>query len=150
MFKYFLLIFLFFCFKSNAQLSDNPSLNKFIENWLGVPYKFGGKTKKGIDCSKLTQRIYKEVYNQDIPGVTWAQWDATQRINKDSLITGDLVFFNSRLSPSGWHVGLYIKDGYFFHASNRRDDVKISNLNEDVYLKSYKGAGRLKKDLIIQ
>ena len=135
---------------SQSQVTTDSTLNSFVKEWLHVPYKFGGKTKKGIDCSKLTQKVYKEVYNQEIPGVSWKQWQFTKRVPKDSLKTGDLVFFNSRLSPSGWHVGLYLTDGYFFHASNRRDDVKISNLNEEVYLRNYKGAGRLENQLIFE
>ena len=148
--KILITIFSFISLKSNSQITSDSLLNSFVKDWLNVPYKFGGKTKKGIDCSKLTQRVYKDVYNLEIPGVSWKQWDISKRISKDSLQTGDLVFFNSRLSPSGWHVGLYLIDGYFFHASNRKDDVKISNLNEKVYLENYKGAGRLENELILK
>ena len=143
MIKYFLFFVLLIFGTAHSQITDNEKLNNFIQEWLKVPYKFGGKTKKGIDCSKLTQKIYSEVYGELIPGVSWKQWEFTDRIVKDSLQTGDLVFFNSRRSQSGWHVGLYLKDGLFFHAANRKDDVKISNLNEEYYLKTYKGAGRL-------
>ena len=88
-----------FFFSNFTYSKFEPPVEKFINEWSGVPYKFGGKTKKGIDCSKLTQKFYKEVYNIDIPEVCWKQWNHTQRIPKDSLKTGDLVFFNSKRSP---------------------------------------------------
>ena len=143
------LFLIFFHFQSNSQQRDED-LVKFIEKWESVPYRFGGKTMKGIDCSKLTQKLYREVYKIEIPGVSWEQWNFSDRIPKDSLQTGDLVFFKSRRSPSGWHVGLYLDNGYFFHAANKNEGVKISSLFEDVYIKEYKGAGRIKKDLIIK
>ena len=144
MIRLFLLIFLFSFNTAKSQYSPNLKLNEFIKQWIGLPYKFGGSTKKGIDCSKLTQKIYSEVYNQLIPSVSWKQWDFTSRIPKDSLTEGDLVFFKSKRSPSGWHVGLYLGNGLFFHAANRRDKVRISSLDEENYKKNYKGAGRLK------
>lgn len=136
--------FLFFGQKVKSQTTGDFKLNSFVNEWLGVPYKWGGKTKKGIDCSKFTQRLYEDVYNLIIPGVSWKQWDFTERISLDSLQTGDLVFFNSRLSPSGWHVGAYLIDGFFVHASNKKDDVKISKLTDEPYKKNFKGGGRIK------
>ena len=131
-------------FRSNFTYSKfEPPVEKFINEWSGVPYKFGGKTKKGIDCSKLTQKFYKEVYNIDIPEVSWKQWNYTQRIPKDSLKTGDLVFFNSKRSPSGWHVGIFLGNNLFLHAPKKHDVVKISSLDEENYKKAYKGGGRL-------
>ena len=121
------------------------SVEKFITEWKGVPYKFGGKTKKGIDCSKLTQRFYKDVYNINIPEVCWKQWNYTKRIQKDSLQEGDLVFFNSKRSPSGWHVGIYLGNNLFLHAPKKHDVVKISSLNDSNYKKAFKGAGRVIK-----
>ena len=70
------------------------------------------------------------------------KWKETKRILKDSLTTGDIVFFRSNLSPSGWHCGLYLGNGTFAHAANKKEGVKISSLSEPRYLRSYKGAGR--------
>ena len=138
MIKFLLLLSTFFFVTAHSQITDNQVLNSFVKDWLGVPYKFGGKTKRGIDCSKLTQKLYLDVYGEQIPGVSWKQWAFTERVDLDSLQTGDLVFFSSKRSPSGWHVGLYLTDGYFFHAANRKDDVKISRLDEDFYRKNYR------------
>lgn len=137
-------ISLFILFFSNLKSQIIPdSVNKFIKEWIDVPYKFGGTTKRGIDCSKLTQNFYKYVLNDTLPRVTWQQWQVTKRVSKDSLQMGDLVFFKSRKSPSGWHVGIYLADNLFFHAANRRDGVKVSSLEESYYRSTFKGGGRL-------
>lgn len=124
-------------------LTDSAKLDVFIRDWLGVKYKLGGNTKKGIDCSQFAKRLYWEVYGKKIEGTCDKQWIQTKRIKKDSLKIGDIVFFRSRLSPSGWHCGIYIGNGQFVHAANKLDGVKISTLDEPRYLFSYKGAGRL-------
>ena len=87
--------------------------------------------------------MYKEVYGEQLENVAWKQWQQTKRISRPSLKVGDIVFFNSNLSPSGWHCGIYIGDNKFVHASNRREGVKISDMNSYPYNRSYKGAGRL-------
>ncbi len=122
---------------------DTTKLGKFINEWLGVRYRLGGSTKKGIDCSQFTKRLYRDVYNLSLQDVAYKQWIQTKRIKKDSLQMGDIVFFRSRQSPSGWHCGIYIGNNRFVHAANKSEGVKISTLDEPRYLNSYKGAGRL-------
>lgn len=118
-------------------------LSSFVMSWYGVKYKLGGNTKRGIDCSQFTKKLYWEVYGLKLGNNCSEQWKQTKRIKKDSLQVGDIVFFNSRQSPSGWHCGLYLGDGTFVHAANKEEGVKISSLSEPRYLRSYKGAGRL-------
>jgi lipoprotein Spr len=125
------------------QLTDSAKLDAFIRDWLGVRYKLGGSTKKGIDCSQFTKRLYRDVYNLSLENVAYKQWIQTKRIKKDSLRVGDIVFFRSRQSPSGWHCGIYIGNKRFVHAANKSEGVRISTLDEPRYLKSYRGAGRL-------
>jgi len=126
-------------------LTTDTILNNFMLQWIGKPYKLGGRTEKGIDCSQLTKRIYKDVYNKELENVAYKQWEQTQRVRQDSLQVGDLVFFRSKVSPSGWHCGLYIGNTMFFHASNRYEGVKVSSLNEPRYKVSIRGYGRLKQ-----
>ncbi len=121
-------------------------LNKFMLHWVGKPYKLGGTTERGIDCSQMTKRLYKDVYGKELANVAYKQWNQTQRVKKDSLQVGDLVFFRSRLSPSGWHCGIYIGNTMFFHAANRYEGVKVSSLEEPRYKKAIRGYGRLKID----
>jgi cell wall-associated NlpC family hydrolase len=126
-------------------LTTDTILNNFMLQWIGKPYKLGGRTEKGIDCSQLTKRIYRDVYNKELENVAYKQWEQTQRVKQDSLQVGDLVFFRSKVSPSGWHCGLYIGNTMFFHASNRYEGVKVSSLAEPRYKKSIRGFGRLKQ-----
>ncbi len=134
------ILFWILCYKCTAQTQP---LNSFIDEWMGKPYKFGGKTKSGIDCSQFTKRLYNDVYGLELRGTCSRQWNQTKRISKTDIEIGDIIFFRSRLSPSGWHCGCYIGDNKFVHASNKWEGVKISSLSEDIYRKNYKGAGRL-------
>lgn len=150
------LLFWLLCYECTAQaqtiratggfedvLTSDSTLNKFMVHWIGKPYKLGGKTERGIDCSQFNKRLYKDVYSKDLADVAYKQWNQTQRIKKDSLVIGDLIFFRSRQSPSGWHTGTYIGNTYFIHAANRYEGVKVSSLEEPRYKKSIRGYGRL-------
>jgi cell wall-associated NlpC family hydrolase len=123
--------------------TEDTTLNQFILKWLGKPYKLGGNTEKGIDCSQFNKRLYLDVYKTQLENVCYKQWNQTQRIKKDSLQVGDLVFFRSKASPSGWHCGCYIGNTYFVHSANRFEGVKVSSLIEPRYTKNFKGGGRL-------
>lgn len=141
------------CFNSYSQtkteinedyfFTEDSTLNGFILKWIGKPYKLGGKTEYGIDCSQFNKRLYKDVYKITLENVCYKQFNQTQRIKRDSLTTGDILFFRSKGSPSGWHCGIYLKNTYFIHASNKYEGVKISSLTEPRYSKNYRGAGRI-------
>ena len=121
----------------------NTPLHSFVMEWYGVKYRLGGSTKRGIDCSQFTKKLYWEVYGRRIGDNCEEQWNQTKRVKKTDLQVGDIVFFRSRQSPSGWHCGLYLGEDTFVHAANKKEGVKISSLFEPRYLHSYKGAGRL-------
>lgn len=123
--------------------TQDSVLNDFIIHWIGKPYKLGGSTEAGIDCSQFNKRLYQDVYQIKLEGVCYKQWNQTIRIKKDSLEIGDLVFFRSSRSPSGWHCGTYIGETMFVHAANKYEGVKVSSLMEPRYKAAYKGAGRL-------
>ena len=124
-------------------LTMDTTLNNFMFHWLGKPYKLGGRTEKGIDCSQFNKRLYADVYKLNLENVCYRQWDQTQRVKQDSLKVGDLLFFRSKQSPSGWHCATYIGETMFVHAANKYEGVKVSSLLEPRYKKAYKGAGRL-------
>lgn len=118
----------------------NLSLLGFIEDWFGTRYKYGGTSKKGIDCSALTGGLLMAVYGFALPRTAKQQYQFTERIKKEELKEGDLVFFNTTGGIS--HVGFYLENGYFVHASSSQG-VTISSLEEPYFSKRYLGAGRL-------
>jgi len=134
-----------FCFGQELLTPEtNNTLDQFVKTWIGRPYRLGGNSEAGIDCSNFVVRLYREVYNSlSLSGTCRYLWKQTQRITTDVLREGDLIFFNSPQSPSGWHVGVYLGNNQFVHAANRKEGVKISSLNEDYYKRHYKGAGRI-------
>jgi lipoprotein Spr len=122
----------------------NYNLYQFIDEWYGVNYRIGGSTKTGIDCSAFVQRLYSEVFGVDLFRTAMEQFNNCIRLhNINEAIEGDLVFFHihgRRIS----HVGIYLINDYFVHAS-RSQGIVISNLNDEYWHKYYACAGRLPK-----
>ena len=121
---------------------NNFALFQFIDEWWNTAYRYGGTSKKGIDCSALTGLLLGSVYAVALPRTAKEQYGASQKINREELTEGDLVFFNTRGGVS--HVGVYLSNDYFVHASVT-SGVTISSLNETYYNNKYIGAGRIMK-----
>ncbi len=119
---------------------EDGSLFDFLEEWYGARYRMGGTTKKGIDCSAFTKSLMCGVYELEIPRTAREQYKNCERIKKDELMEGDLVFFNTRGGVS--HVGVYITNGYFVHSASS-EGVMISNLEDAYYSKRFIGGGRV-------
>lgn len=119
----------------------NKSLYTFIEEWYGTPYRFGGTGRSGIDCSAFTRQLYEDVYSMDLLRTSIEQFASALFIRKDELREGDLVFFKihgRRIS----HVGVYLYDGKFVHASVSQG-VVISDLSDAYWARYYAGGGRM-------
>jgi len=120
----------------------NYSLYQFIDEWYGVNYRIGGSTKSGIDCSAFVQKLYSEVFGVDLFRTAMEQFNNCIRLhNINEAVEGDLVFFHihgRRIS----HVGIYLINDFFVHAS-RTQGIVISNLNDEYWHKYYACAGRL-------
>lgn len=118
---------------------------EFFEEWKNVPYKFGGDSKKGIDCSKFTRRYYRNVFGFDIPPTCAKQYQAGLPIDTCELQVGDLIYFTSKVSPSGWHCGVYIGNDEFIHAANYKQGIIKSCLLDPKYKRILKGYRRFFK-----
>ncbi|MEM6288895.1 MAG: NlpC/P60 family protein [Bacteroidota bacterium] len=102
-------------------------------NWIGIPYRWGGTTRRGIDCSAFVQQYVRQNLGIELPRTTAYQRYEGVEIDKSELLPGDLVFFRRRGIR---HVGVYLSDGEFIHASSSRG-VTISNLSETYWTRHY-------------
>ena len=119
----------------------NFRMLEFIDEWYGTPYRYGGTSKKGVDCSAFVNFFMSAVYGLDIPRNSKEQYGTAKKIRKKQLEEGDLVFFNTRGGVS--HVGVYLGHNKFVHASTS-SGVTISDLDEEYYDRRYVGSGRVR------
>ncbi|MBE8712749.1 C40 family peptidase [Sphingobacterium hungaricum] len=124
--------------------TTNTKLYQFVYEWLGTPYRLGGDSKRGIDCSKFSLALYENVFNTTIGYNSRNQYTNVTPVRKNDLQAGDLVFFKIR-SKSITHVGVYLGDDKFAHASSSKG-VMVSNLNEAYWKRYYYNGGRPKLD----
>lgn len=123
---------------------DNYSLFRFIDSWYGVDYRMGGTDKDGIDCSGFVQKLYMEVFGLDLVRTSYEQFSNCEHLRKaDEAHEGDLVFFKTRGRRIS-HVGVYLMNDYFVHASTTQGIV-ISSLKEEYWHKHFAGVGRISK-----
>lgn len=135
--------------KSGFSISGkNQHLPLYTEaaRWLGVPYKYGGNTSEGVDCSGLVCNIYRKVYGQKLERTVAGMYKKNcRKISRNSLHPGDLVFFNTaKTKKSISHVGIFLKDNIFIHATTR-SGVRLSTLDEIYYKKKWISGGKVKK-----
>lgn len=116
----------------NESQLKNKSLYHFIVDWYGTPYKFGGNNQNGIDCSGFTNILFNEIYNIQLPRISRDIAEKVKRKYTKDLKEGDLVFFSFGNSGVVNHVGVYLHNNHFVHASTSRG-VIISNLSEPYY-----------------
>ncbi len=109
--------------------------------FLGAPYRMGGATVRGIDCSGFVRKIY-EFFDVSLPRTAREQSTVGVRVDRDKLEAGDLVFFRT-YRPIG-HVGIYIGNNEFVHASYKSRAVRIDNLDMPYFQKRYLHAVRVK------
>ncbi|MDH5202513.1 MAG: LysM peptidoglycan-binding domain-containing protein [Nitrospirota bacterium] len=134
---------------SEMGLKDRVIL--FAKKLLNIPYRFGGSSLMGIDCSAYVQKVYGFL-GIDLPRSAREQFHVGEAIDKNDLSIGDLVFFRTYASfPS--HVGIYLGNDLFIHASSKSRRVTIDSLSSPYYLKRFIGAKRLiaeeTKDIVL-
>lgn len=112
-----------------------------IAEWIGTPYRYGGCSDRGIDCSCLVQKIYKTAYDIQLPRTSGAMYNNIKKVKNEDLKEGDILCFSMRGRRIS-HVGIYIKDNKFVHASRSRG-VVIDDLNKKYYKKRLVAGGRV-------
>ena len=116
-------------------------LVKVATGFIGAPYRFGGSSLKGIDCSSFVQKIYR-IFDVTLPRNAREQSKVGISITRENLTEGDLVFFHTNRSLG--HVGIYIGNNEFVHASSRNKSVRIDSLASPYYQKRFQRAVRIK------
>ncbi|GIO69895.1 C40 family peptidase [Paenibacillus sp. JTLBN-2024] len=118
----------------------DSKMDKVIDDVLGTKYRSGGTTTNGFDCSGFTMYVFKHL-GINLPHQSGSQFTMGTSVSRSDLRAGDLVFFNT--SGSGVsHVGIYVGDGKFAHASTSRG-VVVSSLSDSYYVNRYVGAKRI-------
>jgi cell wall-associated NlpC family hydrolase len=113
---------------------------KFAEQYIGAPYRSGGTTTNGVDCSGLTFSVFRRI-GVRLPRTSDEQARAGTHIDRDNLRPGDLVFFGKGSNVT--HVGIYNEDGEFIHASTRARSVRYDSLETKYFHDRYIGARRV-------
>ena len=131
--------------RQRALRNSSPRrLLEVADGYLGIPYKWGGTTRRGMDCSAMARAIVREAYGIELPRTSKQMFVVGSPIaNRDDLRPGDLLFFRIAASGPGIsHVGVYVGDDRFIHASLSRGGV-IDSLNQPYFGSRYAGARRL-------
>lgn len=115
----------------------NSSLVDFAKRFLGTPYKWGGTSPSGFDCSGFTQYVFKQ-FGINLPRISYQQGNGGKAVAKGDLRPGDLVFWdNSSRNVGADHLGIYIGGGKYIHSPQPGSAVKISNLGGGYWARRY-------------
>jgi len=116
------------------------TLMQAYRDWKGTPYKLGGASKKGVDCSELVNIIFSQYFGINLPSNTHEQLNAGKGIRRAAIHTGDLVFF--RTGRKTLHVGIMLNRGEFLHASTS-SGVRISKFGKSYWRNRFLAARRI-------
>lgn len=125
--------------KTNITSYESSQIVSTAKQFIGVPYRWGGTSTNGFDCSGYLQHVFNQL-DVSLPRTVSDMWNATKSVEQPSV--GDLVFFET-YKPGPSHAGIYIGDGKFIHAGES-NGVSISELNTNYWNKRYLGAKRVK------
>ena len=128
--------------------TDDKYVNKLLDEayaWLGTPYLYGGKTRKGTDCSGFVVAVFDEALGIKLPRVSREQGEHCKEIKKSDLKPGDLVFFcTGKDKHKVSHVGIYVGDNNMIHASTKIG-ICIAPINSKYFTETYHHSGRVEE-----
>ncbi|MDE6782870.1 MAG: C40 family peptidase [Paramuribaculum sp.] len=122
-----------------------PSMSALLteaNSWLGTPYKYGGNTRDGVDCSGFVLQVYLRALDISLPRTSAQQQEFSRKIRRDEMKPGDLMFFSVREGGNVGHVGIYIGDDKMIHASSKVG-VVVASVTTDYFKRNYLGSGRI-------
>lgn len=124
--------------------SAGESIVRVASRFKGVRYRWGGSSRSGFDCSGFTRYVFRQRAGVELPHSASAQFRRGAPVSRNHLKPGDLVFFQTYRRGAS-HVGIYIGNGKFIHASSAGGRVRVDSLNDGYYRQRYVGARRLTK-----
>lgn len=119
---------------------DQPTFDRVYQSWKGTPYRLGGDSRQGIDCSAFVQVGYRQVFDRLLPRTTREQAMQGRKVSLERARQGDLVFFKTGRTLR--HVGIYLGNQQFLHASTSRG-VVISSLDTPYWRRAFWQVRRL-------
>ncbi len=127
---------------SSFGLTDEQFENR-VKDYLGIPYRKGGTSKKGMDCSGFVKTVYDNFFGIELPPSSSAQFrfSGLEKIDTDEMQSGDLIFFANSKKKRINHVGIYMSDRQFIHASST-EGITVSSLDERYWRKRFVGTKR--------
>ncbi len=123
---------------------EDSALLEVAKAQLGVPYRYGGMSPAGFDCSGFVCYVYQEAAGKKLPRTARAQSNYVEIVDQEALVPGDLLFFDTANRGEINHTGIYLGEGKFIHASSGRVySVTISSLKSGFYRRAFRWAGRV-------
>lgn len=122
-----------------------PSMTALLteaNSWIGTPYKYGGNTREGVDCSGFVLQVYLRALDISLPRTSAQQQEFCRKIRRDEMKPGDLMFFSVREGGNVGHVGIYIGDDKMIHASSKVG-VVVAPITTDYFVRNYLSSGRI-------
>jgi murein DD-endopeptidase / murein LD-carboxypeptidase len=128
------------------QHPDRQRLLRVVDGYAGVRYQWGGTTRAGMDCSAFARAVFRETYGIELPRTVSQMYALGQRIQRASALRpGDLVFFRDARLRTVTHVGVYLGDGRFAHASSSVGTTTVSPLTDRYYATNFAGGRRIRR-----
>ena len=126
---------------THSQKSIINELSRVQKKWQNTPYKLGGASVSGSDCSGFIQSVFKEHFKATVPRTTVTQFQSGVSVKRNALKAGDIVFFRTGRGPNGLHTGIYVDNDEFIHLSTKGGVKKVS-LNSSYWKPKFIGARR--------